>query len=142
MHLPQDRHGNCDEALAKKAAADAVSAGTVNPDAPNVLQAMMKLEQANARAKTANKVALETEKEKDAAEKAVEELKRQLQPKRPLTDDDAGARNRLVQGTDNATHFKSKENLNFWSERPHIHEWLKMVWVEFGCPGPWERSTG
>jgi hypothetical protein len=38
----------------------------VDPDAPNVLQAMMKLEQANARAKTANKVALEAEKEKDA----------------------------------------------------------------------------
>ena len=47
----------------------------MNPDAPNVLQAMMKLEQANARAKTANKVALEAEKEKDAAEKEVEELK-------------------------------------------------------------------
>ena len=45
--------------------------------------------------------------------------------------------------TDNATHFKSKENLNFWSERPGQHtEWLKMVWVEFGCPGhvkgPWD----
>jgi hypothetical protein len=40
----------------------------------------MKLEQANARAKTANKVALEAEKEKDAAEKAVEELKRQVLP--------------------------------------------------------------
>jgi hypothetical protein len=25
------------------------------------------------------------------------------------------------QGTDNATHFKSKEDLNFWSERPHNH---------------------
>ena len=75
----QDRHVDCAEALAKKAAADAVSAATVNPDAPNVLQAMMKLEEANARAKTANKVALEAEKEKDAAEKAVEELKRQLQ---------------------------------------------------------------
>ncbi len=42
---------------------------------------MMKLEQAKARAKTANKVALETEKERDAAETAVEELKRQLQPR-------------------------------------------------------------
>jgi hypothetical protein len=46
------------------------------------------------------------------------------------------------QGTDNATHFKSKENLNFWSERPQNHEWVKMVWVEFGCPGhgrgPWD----
>jgi hypothetical protein len=64
----------------------------VDPDTPNVLQAMMKLEQAKARAKTANKVALETEKEKDAADKAVEELKRQLQPKRARTDDDAGHR--------------------------------------------------
>ena len=46
------------------------------------------------------------------------------------------------QGTDNATHFKSKENLNFWSERPRNHEWMKLVWVEFGCPGhgkgPWD----
>jgi hypothetical protein len=36
---------------------------------------MMKLEMAKDRAKTANKVALETEKEKDAVERAVEELK-------------------------------------------------------------------
>ncbi len=40
-------------------------------------------------------------------------------------------------------HFKSKENLNFWSERPAEYvKWLKMVWVEFGCPGhgkgPWD----
>ncbi len=77
----QDRHVfRCAEAVAKKAAVDVVSVATVNPDLPNVLEAMMKLEQANARAKTANKVALETEKEKDAAEKTVEELKRQLQP--------------------------------------------------------------
>jgi hypothetical protein len=61
----QDRHVDCAEALAKKASADAASDAIVNPDAPNVLQAMMKLEQANARAKTANKVALEAEKEKD-----------------------------------------------------------------------------
>jgi hypothetical protein len=32
----QDRHVDCAEAVAKKAAADAVSAATVNPDAPNV----------------------------------------------------------------------------------------------------------
>ena len=74
----QDRHVECAQALTKKAAADAQAAATVNPDTPNVLQAMMKLEQAKARAKTANKVALEAQKEKDAAEKAVEELKRQL----------------------------------------------------------------
>ncbi len=44
----------------------------MNPDTPNVLQAMMNLEQVKARAKTANKVSLEAEKEKDADEKAVE----------------------------------------------------------------------
>jgi hypothetical protein len=42
----EENHGNCAEDLAKKAAADAdaASAVTVNPDAPNVLQVMMKLE--------------------------------------------------------------------------------------------------
>jgi hypothetical protein len=54
----------------------------VDPDTPNVLQAMMKLEQTKTHSKNGNKVALETEKEKDTAEKTVEELKRQLQPKR------------------------------------------------------------
>ena len=54
---------------------DAVSAATVDPDAPNVLQAMMQLQQAKSRAEAANKLALEAEKERDAAETAVEELK-------------------------------------------------------------------
>jgi hypothetical protein len=99
----EENHGNCAEGLAQKAAADpdAASAATVNPDAPNVLQAVMKFEQANARAKTANKVALEAEKEKDAAEEAVEELKRQLQPKRACTDDDAGDAHDLLAEFDN-----------------------------------------
>ena len=39
---------------------------------------MMQLEQAKTHANTSNKVALEAEKEKDTAEKAMEELKRQL----------------------------------------------------------------
>ena len=34
----QDRHVDCAEALAQKAAADATSAATVSPDTPNVLQ--------------------------------------------------------------------------------------------------------
>jgi hypothetical protein len=72
----EENHGNYAEALVKKAVADVTSTVTVNPNTPNVLQAMMKLEQANARAKNTNKVALEAEKEKDAAEKTVEELKR------------------------------------------------------------------
>ena len=62
---------------------------------------MMKFEQANARAKTANKVPLEPEKEKDAAEKAVEELKRQLHPKRARIDDDAGDAHDLLATLDN-----------------------------------------
>jgi hypothetical protein len=51
----QDRHVQCAEAVAKKGAADAASAAAVSPDAPNVLQAMMQLEQAKTRAKAANK---------------------------------------------------------------------------------------
>jgi hypothetical protein len=107
----QDRHGfRFSEAVGKKAAADAVSAATMNPDAPNVLQAMMKLEQVNARAKTANKVALEAEKERHAAETAVEELKRQLQPKRARTDDDAGDAHEMLVNVDNwdLSHGKIK----------------------------------
>jgi hypothetical protein len=73
----EDRHGNCAQTLTEKDA-DAVSTVTVSPNTANVLQSMMKLEQAKARAKTANKVALEAEKERDTAETAVEELKRQL----------------------------------------------------------------
>jgi predicted nucleic acid-binding Zn-ribbon protein len=73
----------------------------VYPDTPNVLQAIMKLDQAKAHTKTANKVGLEAEKEKDAAEKAVEELKRQLQPKRARTDDDAGDAHDLIAEFDN-----------------------------------------
>jgi hypothetical protein len=37
----------------------------VTPDAQNVLQAMMQIEEAKTRAKAENKVALHTEKEKD-----------------------------------------------------------------------------
>ena len=49
-----------------------------------------------------------------------------------------------LEESDNATHFKSKENLNFWSERPSKEhcDFLQTVWVEFGCPGhgkgPWD----
>ena len=121
-----DHHGfRCAEAVAKKAAADAASAATVNPDAPNVLLAMMKLEQAKARAKTANKVALETEKERDAAETAVEELKRQLQPKKALTDDDAGDAHEMLANADNwdlrdhrqqATRVQNRRNVQVGSQ--------------------------
>ncbi len=97
----EEHHGNCSQALTEKDAADTASAATVSPDAPNVLQAMMQLEEAKTRAKTANRLVLEAEKEKDAAEKAVEEVKRQLHPKRARTDDDAGDAHDLLAKLDN-----------------------------------------
>ena len=120
----QDRHVDCAEAVAKKAAADAASAATVDPDAPNVLQAMMQLQQAKSRAEAANKLALEAEKERDAAEKAVEELKRQLQPKRPRTDDDAGDAHEVLAEVENwdlrdhrqqATRVQNRRNVQVGS---------------------------
>jgi len=95
----QDRHVECAEDVAKKAAPDTASAATVSPDTPNVLQTMMQLQQSKSRTETANKVALETEKERDTAEKAVEELK--LQQKRTRTDDDAGDAHEMLVEVDN-----------------------------------------
>ena len=117
----QDRHVDCAEAVAKKAAADAASAATVSPDTPNVLQAMMQLRQAKSRAEAANKLALEAEKERDAAEKAVEELKRQLHPKRARTHHDAGDAHEIPAEVDN------------WDLRDHRREGTRV---------PWERSVG
>ena len=57
----------------------------MTPDAPNVLQAMMQLQQPKTRAKAANKVALDTEKEKDVAEQEVQRLQHLLQDKRART---------------------------------------------------------
>jgi hypothetical protein len=87
--------------FAKKAAADVASPATVSPDTLNVMQAMMKLEQVKARTKPPNKVALEPERKKDAVEKTVEELKRQLEPKRARADDDAGDAHDLISEFDN-----------------------------------------
>ena len=152
----QDRHVQCAEAVAKKAAADAASPATVDPDTPNVLQAMMKLEQAKARAKTANKLALEAEKERDAAEKAVEELKRQLQPKRARTDDDAGDAHEQLAEVDNwdlrdhrqqATRVQNRRNVQVGSRmnqaKPRTgtdgflhHTRLGLVgWISYWCLG-------
>ena len=58
---------------------------------------MIRLEQAKTRAKTVNKVALETEKDKDAVEKEVVEMKRQLQPKRARTHDAGDAYEMLAE---------------------------------------------
>ncbi len=69
----------------KKRVDDVVSAATVNPDAPNVLDAMVQLEQARTRAKATNKLALDAEKEKKAAEQEVQRLQQVLQAKRART---------------------------------------------------------
>ncbi len=50
----------------------------MSPDTPDVLQAMMQFWQAKSRGEVANKLALESEKEKDAAEKAVKDLTRRI----------------------------------------------------------------
>ncbi len=60
----QDRHVDYAQTVAKKAAADARrEAAAASPDTPNVLQAMMWLEQVKNHAKSTNKVALEAEKD-------------------------------------------------------------------------------
>ena len=69
-------HGRAQRFSPDKAAVDVQTATAVSPDTPNVLKAMMKLEEAKTRTKTSNKVALEVEQEKDDDEKTVEELKR------------------------------------------------------------------
>jgi hypothetical protein len=74
----RDRHVDCAQAVAQKAAADAASAATVTPDTPNVLQAMMQLEQAKIRAKSANKVVLHVEKQDDDVEQEVQRLQQLL----------------------------------------------------------------
>jgi hypothetical protein len=44
--------------------------------------------------------------------------------------------------SDNATHFKSGAMMNFWSGKMEEFNFLKMCWIEFGCPGhgkgPWD----
>ena len=95
----EENHGNCAEALTKKAAADAQAAAAVSPDTPNVMQVMMLFQQTKNRAKAAqdhakaaqdqakvaNKVALQAEKDNDVAQKEVQQLQRVMEPKRART---------------------------------------------------------
>ncbi len=102
-----------------------------SPDTPNVLEAMIQLEQAKTRAKAENELALEAEKEKDAAEKAVEELKRQFQPKRAHTHD-AGDTHEMIAEVDNwdlsvhhreTTRVQNRRNVSLGSlhDQPKAH---------------------
>lgn len=47
-----------------------------------------------------------------------------------------------IEHSDNAVHFKSKENLYFWSQQLDWVAFIRAIWVEFGCPGhgkgPWD----
>jgi|TARA_B110001469_G_scaffold92372_1_gene87964 hypothetical protein len=44
--------------------------------------------------------------------------------------------------SDNATHFKSSGMFYYWSNVSTHHEFLKHLWISFGCPGhgkgPWD----
>ena len=48
----------------------------------------------------------------------------------------------FVGHSDNATHFKSGKMFHYWSNLSHDIEFIKMVWINFGCPGhgkgPWD----
>ena len=51
--------------------------------------------------------------------------------------------NGLIHESDNASHFKSKEYLYYWTQIiTKFKDLLKNVWVDFGCPGhgkgPWD----
>jgi hypothetical protein len=152
----QDRHVDYAEVVAKKAAADAVSVVTVSPDTPNVLQAMMQIRQAKSRVEDANKLALEVEKERDGTEKALEELKRQLQPKREHTDDDAGDAHEMIAEVDDwdlrdhrqqATCVQNRRNVQVGSRKNQAkprtgtdgflyHTRLGLVgWISYWCLG-------
>jgi hypothetical protein len=46
--------------------------------------------------------------------------------------------------SDNATHFKSGKMFHYWSNLSRDVEFIKMVWINFGCPGhgKGERALG
>ena len=86
--------------------------------------------------KTANRLTLEAEKEKDAAEKAVDELKRQLQPKRTRTHD-AGDAHEMIAEVDNwdlsvqrreATHVQNRRKWHSGLSTSRVDEisWCRM----------------
>jgi hypothetical protein len=116
----------------------------------------MQFRQSKSRTESAKKLALEAEKERDAAEKAVEELKRHLQPKRPRTDDGAGDVHEKLTEVDNwdlrdhrqqATRVQNCRNVQVGShmnqEKPRTgtdgflhHTSLGLVgWISYWCLG-------
>jgi hypothetical protein len=107
-------------------------------------------------AKTANKVALESEKERDTDETVLEELKRQLQPKRGHTDDDVGNVHEMIANVDNgdlrdhrqqATSVQNRHNVQVGSHQNQVkprtgtddslhYTRLGLAgWISFWCLG-------
>ena len=43
---------------------------------------------------------------------------------------------------DNATHFKSSNNLHWWSNQLDMFAFIRSIWIQYGCPGkgkgPWD----
>ncbi len=77
----QEKHGKCAEALTNKAAADAQAA-----DAQHRAKATQDhAKAARNKAKVDNKVALQAEKDNDAAQKELQELQLFMEPKRART---------------------------------------------------------
>lgn len=48
----------------------------------------------------------------------------------------------LLGHTDNASHFKSSNNLHWWSNTLDTLSFLRSIWIQYGCPGkgkgPWD----
>ncbi len=107
----QDRHVECAQAVAKKAAADGQAVAAVSKDTPSVIQVMMLFQKAKRlakhrakaaedrakdsqeQAKSSNNHTLQSEKDNDVDQKEVQELQRVMEPKRvrtqsATTDDD------------------------------------------------------
>ncbi len=76
-----------------------VDEGPASRNANEVLMLRAKIKTLEEHAVIANKSVLEAKKERDKLHKELD----------------------LIEGTDTVTYFKSKENLNFWSERPQHH---------------------
>jgi hypothetical protein len=98
----------------------------------------MKIDQAKARAKTANKIALEVEKEEDVAEKAVEELKRQFQPKSAPSHDDPGDVHDLLAEFDNCDLSDHRQKTIQLLVQGMLACERARTWI----PVEWPRSLG
>ena len=59
-----------------------------------------------------------------------------------LADLDLEEFNTWLGHADNATHFKSSNNLHWWSNQQDTLSFIRSIWVQYGCPGkgkgPWD----